>query len=206
MIERLLARGGKESGLMPSRFYSITNRRSLDPTQFCGISNTHALPKIGHKNSASSISRLFRCCGPSAIFRAVRSVIIYAVKCVGCSRAVPHVAEKHRKTVPPSTNHYSAPSVSGVRLTCWAVASASHIHPDSKLCADMSVRRISVFRFRSNHSREPQATATLFSAIPKFFAAGYGRVSALAHASPMNKPVAVIYLGDNQQIPEFLSN
>lgn len=197
---------GENPRLRPPRSYSITKRRGFNADQLRGVSRAQALPKIGHKNSASSISRLFRCRGPSAVFRAVWAIVVYAVKSMFSRWAVPHIVEKIGKVVPPSTNHYSAPSVSGVLLTCWAVASASHIHPDSKLCADMPVRRISVFRFRSNHRREPQATATLFSAIPKFFAAGYGRVSTLAHAIPMNKSIAVIRLGDNQQFPEFLSN
>lgn len=74
-------------------------------------------------------------CRPSAIVRAVWSVIVDSVNCpfwpaqTSSHRAVPHVGEKQWEAIPSLANRYASAAVIFVVFTVWIVASVAHIKP-----------------------------------------------------------------------------
>ena len=93
--------------------------------------NAHGTTVKGKETVFSHVPHLFMVCCPSTIIRRVVSIVIDAVNAVLVGRAISHIPQKRRKTIPSTENLYPSAAPHTELLVTWVVASASHVNPRS---------------------------------------------------------------------------
>jgi hypothetical protein len=124
---------------MSNRFFHTCS--VLKPAPYGCVFNTRNLGQFRNRNLASVkfndviiffVSALSLSISPSAVFRAVSTVVVYAINGVFAAWAFTHVGKKRFKAVSPSIAHgYASTSVSRVRAHAFYVAPAYHVRPDT---------------------------------------------------------------------------
>lgn len=95
---------------------------------FRQFSHATSYTAYGENAIVSPVSALLYPCCPSAIFRAVISVVVYSVKCK-LLRSFSHVREKVFKITPSLAHFYSTPAIIGKLFVLRIIAAHKYLRP-----------------------------------------------------------------------------
>lgn len=149
----------------------------------------------------SGVSRLCRSCGPTAIFRTIRPIIIDAFNCEIIRRSWPHVCiEIFKRIEPPVTNRDSSTSVSVPVRFGFVRASLLHALPQIPFARNTSLTGHAVSRLALPNSFNGKAPTTDAIAIAKRCPINGAFGSAIASAKPFARFRNIFQYGPSSKL------
>jgi hypothetical protein len=126
----LLGIRGQHSFRGPAKLIAALNGAVINSRLFGPLHERHRKPVISHINISSGIVGLLFPSRPMAILRAVRAVIVGALKGVFIRR-VAHVGQERVKINPSRTNFDAPTTISVIMDRFRVITSGLHLNPDT---------------------------------------------------------------------------
>jgi hypothetical protein len=117
---------GRPAEVNPGGYGLCSNPEFFRPLRYSEI-----FPAKRNSLVSSSVALLFTSCGPTAIFRAIRAIVVNSVNRVVFTWLFPHIGKKVLKFLPSFANINPSASVVVKKLVFRVAAPASHTTPSA---------------------------------------------------------------------------
>ena len=181
----------------------VVNASSFGP--FC---NCHALAFAFNISTIALVSSLLCGSGPSAVFRAIRSIIIDSFNGVFFRGGFSHVSKEIKKISPPFAYINPARSVIFKIRSINVFATSMHKSPSVVFLGGLStigVTRMAMHKVCLTGSLQGKTTARLRMFVAQFIGGNDCSISANTYTSPMNPNAFRWRARNNSKSGEFLT-
>lgn len=181
---------------------AFSDGRIAEPNTSPPVADGQRLAVMSQPPVGPPVARLLRACGPAAVGRRVRAVVVDAVKLMSARRTSAHVANEGSEILAPLVAHSDSASAVAVELGVVSIVAARFCgrpHP-------VFGHRASAMNCQTrSRGLVLQATATADASTPQVFGAHQCYSAAVASASPHGFAVGALNAVRGHESPKPLA-